>query len=368
MAASALVGGDAAPRMHTRQVSVGGVTIGGGAPVRVQSMLTAPTADPAAALAQTGRLVDAGCELVRAAIPNAGALDGFTELCAKSPVPIIADIHFDYRLAIEAAERGAAALRINPGNIGSWDRVDAVIDCARERHIPIRVGVNAGSIDRELDAREDLTLPDKLVASAVSFVRHFEDRGFTDLVLSAKAHDVLVTVETYERLSQALPQVPLHIGVTEAGTALQGTIKSSVGLGTLLAEGIGDTMRVSLTAKPEEEIPVAWGILAALGLRRLSPEIVSCPTCARCQVDMIPIAQEVERRLSHLRLPISVAVMGCEVNGPGEARGADIGVACGRGGGSIFVGGKIVARATADRIVDALFQEIESRFGNGAGA
>ena len=351
------------PRERTRQVSVGGLALGGGAPVRVQSMLTAPTCDEGACLAQTEALVRAGCEIVRAAIPRAEALDGFERLCAQSPVPVVADIHFDHRLAVEAARRGAAALRINPGNIGSWERVDAVIDAAGEAGIPIRIGVNAGSIDWALDERDDLSLADKMVESARGFVEHFESRGFSDVVLSAKAHDVGVTVETYRRLSRALPLVPLHLGVTEAGTAQQGAIKSAVGLGILLSEGIGDTMRVSLTADPVEEMPVAWGILAALGLRRRTPELVSCPTCARCQVDMIPIAREVERRLATLALPITVAVMGCEVNGPGEARGADIGVACGRGGGAIFAQGKIVARAPTDGIVDALFREIESRFG-----
>lgn len=349
-------------RARTRQVSVGGVPIGGGAPVVVQSMLCAPTADPQAALAQARALADAGCELVRAAIPNSTALEGFGRLCAESPIPVIADIHFDYRLAIRACELGASALRINPGNIGSWDRVDAVIDAARSRRIPIRIGVNAGSIDRELDARADLTLAQKMSMSAVGFVRHFESRGFEDVVLSAKAHDVGVTVEAYRRLSVELPHVPLHLGITEAGTAFQGTVKSAVGLGILLSEGIGDTMRVSLTADPCEEIPVAWGILQSLGLRRRSPELVSCPTCARCQVDMIPIATEVERRLREVRLPISVAVMGCEVNGPGEARGADIGVACSRGGGAIFCHGEVVRRVPADQIVEALFTEIASRF------
>jgi (E)-4-hydroxy-3-methylbut-2-enyl-diphosphate synthase len=352
------------PRQRTRRISVGGVTIGAGAPVRVQSMLTASTKDPVSCLAQVRELVDAGCELVRAAIPHADSLDGFQELCASSPVPIIADIHFDYRLAIEAARRGASALRINPGNIGSWEKVDAVIDAAGEAGIPIRIGVNAGSIARELDERSDLSLSDKMVESARGFVEHFSARGFHDIVLSAKAHDVEVTIETYERLSRALPEVPLHLGVTEAGTPSQGAIKSAIGIGVLLHEGIGDTFRVSLTAPPVEEMPVAWGILSALGMRRRSPELVSCPTCARCQVDMIPIAAEVERRLAEVRLPISVAVMGCEVNGPGEARGADIGVACGRGSGAIFADGKIVARASQDRIVDELFREIGSRFAN----
>jgi len=352
----------------TRRVNVGGVSLGGGAPVRVQSMLTAPTSNWEAALAQTERLVRAGCEIVRAAIPNAAALEGFERLARESSVPVVADIHFDHRLAVEAARRGAAALRVNPGNIGSWAKVDEVIDAAGEAGIPIRIGVNAGSIGRELEQRAGLTLADKMVLSACSFVSYFEGRGFADVVLSAKAHDVPTTVETYRRLSRELPHVPLHLGVTEAGTVQQGTVKSAVGLGVLLEAGIGDTLRVSLTADPVEEMPVAWGILAALGLRRRSPELVSCPTCARCQVDMIPIANEVERRLRDMALPISVAVMGCEVNGPGEARGADIGVACGRGSGAVFCGGKIVARAPEDRIVDVLFGEIASRFGEGGRA
>lgn len=350
------------PRARTRRINVGGVAMGAGAPVVVQSMLTAPTANPEAAIAQAKGLAEAGCEIVRAAIPNSSALDGFAQLCRACPVPVVADIHFDHRLAVRACELGASGLRINPGNIGSWDKVDAVIDAARAARIPIRIGVNAGSIDRELDARADLSLAEKMALSATGFVRHFEDRDFGDIVLSAKAHDVGVTVDAYRRLSRELPSIPLHLGITEAGTAFQGTIKSSVGLGILLSEGIGDTLRVSLTADPVEEIPVAWGILQALGLRRRTPELISCPTCARCQVDMIPIARQVEERLRTLSLPISVAVMGCEVNGPGEARGADIGVACSRGSGAIFCHGEIVRRVPDDQIVEALFAEIAARF------
>ncbi len=349
-------------RARTRRVNVGGVAMGAGAPVVVQSMLTAPTANPEAAIAQAKDLAEAGCEIVRAAIPNSSALDGFAQLCRACPVPVVADIHFDHRLAVRACELGASGLRINPGNIGSWNKVDAVIDAARAARIPIRIGVNAGSIDRELDARDDLSLAEKMALSATGFVRHFEDRDFGDIVLSAKAHDVGVTVDAYRRLSRELPSIPLHLGITEAGTAFQGTIKSSVGLGILLSEGIGDTLRVSLTADPVEEIPVAWGILQALGLRRRTPELISCPTCARCQVDMIPIARQVEERLRTLSLPISVAVMGCEVNGPGEARGADIGVACSRGSGAIFCHGEIVRRVPDDQIVEALFAEIAARF------
>ncbi len=329
---------NALPRELTRPVRVGNVQVGGGAPVSVQSMCTTKTDDPATTLAQIGRLADAGCEIVRVAIPSAAVLDGFGEICAASPLPVVADIHFDHRLAIEAARRGASALRVNPGNIGSWDKVDAVIDEAGAAGIPIRIGVNAGSLDRAIDAREDLTQPQKLVQSAVSFVRHFEERGFTDIVMSAKVHDVPATIQTNRELSRLLPHVPLHIGVTEAGTLTQGTVKNVAALSVLLSEGIGDTMRLSLTADPVEEVKVAWELLAALGMRRLHPELVSCPTCGRCQVDMIPIAEEVARRLQEVKAPISVAVMGCAVS-------------------------ESIRKVPEERMVDELFAEIESRFG-----
>ena len=346
-------------RELTRPAHVGNVVIGGGAPVVVQSMTCTPTEDAAATLAQVRALAEAGCDIVRVTLPRQSAVDAFRRVCAESPMPIVADIHFDYRLAVAAAEAGAAKLRINPGNIGAWEKVDAVIDAAGERGCAIRIGVNAGSLDPAVDAREGLTLPDKLVASSVSFVEHFEQRGFENIVLSAKAHDVPTTIETYRRLSAELPQVPLHLGVTEAGTREQGTIKNSVALGVLLNEGIGDTLRVSLTADPVEEVPVCWGILQALGLRRRGPEIVSCPTCGRTQVNLIPIAEEVERRLRAVDKPISVAVMGCVVNGPGEARGADIGVACGKGAALLFKKGEVLRKIPEDQIVDELMREIE---------
>ena len=346
-------------RERTRQVMVGSVPIGGGAPVVVQSMTCTPTIDADATLAQVRALVDAGCDLVRGTVPSADALESFGRICAESPVPIVADIHFDYRLAIRAVRSGAAKLRINPGNIGDWDRVDAVIDAAGEAGAAIRIGVNAGSLDRRIAEREDLTQPEKLVASSLEFVEHFEKRGFENIVLSAKAHSVPTTIETYRALSRELPQVPLHLGVTEAGTVQQGTIKSAVGLGVLLAEGIGDTMRVSLTADPVEEPPVCWGILSALGLRRRGPELVSCPTCGRTQVDLIGLAEEVGERLKSCTKPISVAVMGCVVNGPGEASDADVGVACGRGVGMVFRRGEIIRKVPEAQIVDALMEEIE---------
>ena len=349
-----------AARIKTRPVHLGEVTIGGGAPVVVQSMTSTDTVDATATLNQVRALADTGCDIVRVSVPSRAALKSFRTICAESPVPIVADIHFDHRLALGAIEAGAAKLRINPGNIGSWEKVDAVIDAAGEAGIAIRIGVNAGSLEDDIAQNENLSLPEKLVASSLRFVEHFEGRGFENIVLSAKAHDVPATIATYRALSRELPQVPLHLGVTEAGTVKQGTIKSAVGLGALLADGIGDTLRVSLTADPVEEPPVAWGILECLGIRRRGPELVSCPTCGRTQVDLIPIAEEVERRLKDVTKPISVAVMGCVVNGPGEAAGADVGVACGRGCGLIFRHGEVLRKVSEDAIIDELMREIET--------
>lgn len=349
-------------RELTRPIMVGDVQVGGGAPVSVQSMCTTDTADAAATLAQIARLAEAGCEIIRVAVPSSAALDGLSEICAASPLPVVADIHFDHTLAIEACRRGAAALRVNPGNIGSWERVDAVIDEAGAAGIPIRIGVNAGSLDPAFAEREDLTHVEKLVGSATSFVEHFRARGFSDIVLSAKAHGVPTTVEVNRALSRELPDVPLHIGVTEAGTARQGTVKNAAAIGALLMEGIGDTMRLSLTADPVEEVDVAWDLLSAVGLRRLRPELVSCPTCGRCQWDLMGVAAEVERRLAGVRAPITVAVMGCVVNGPGEARGADIGLAGGRGRAVLFASGEKIRTVDEADAVDELFAEIERRF------
>lgn len=322
-------------------------------------MTCTPTTDAASTLAQVRALAEAGCDIVRVSVPTKEALGPFGAICRESPVPIVADIHFDYRLAIGAVQAGAAKLRINPGNIGDWDRVDAVIDAAGEAGAAIRIGVNAGSLDRTIAERDDLTQPEKLVASSLEFIEHFEKRGFADIVLSAKAHSVLTTLDTYRSLSREIPHVPLHLGVTEAGTVQQGTIKSSVGLGILLSEGIGDTMRVSLTADPVEEPPVCWGILSALGLRRRGPELVSCPTCGRTQVDLIGLAERVSDRLKTCDKPISVAVMGCVVNGPGEASDADVGVACGRGVGMVFRHGEVIRKVPEAQIVDALMEEID---------
>lgn len=349
---------DNAPHTKTRQVMVGNVALGGGAPCVVQSMLNLPLEDVQGNLRQIERLEEAGCELVRIAVPRKADLGYFQEICAKSPLPVIADIHFSAELAIEAARRGAAKLRINPGNIGGLEATVPVLEAAKAAGIPIRIGVNAGSLDSALAERTDLTLPEKLVESASSYVRFCHGQGFDDVVVSAKAHDVPTTVATYRLLSQRMPEVPLHIGVTEAGTLFQGLVKSASGLGILLEQGIGDTMRISLTDDPVEEVRACWALLSALGLRRRDPELVSCPTCGRCQVDLIPIAQEVERRLREVHRPIQVAVMGCVVNGPGEAADADIGVACGKGSGVVFAHGKTLRKVDEAAIVDVLMEEI----------
>lgn len=350
--------GSVLPNQKTRQVQVGTVALGGGAPCVVQSMLNLPLADVAGNLEQIERLAAAGCEVVRIAIPRKTDLDHFQEICAASSLPVVADIHFSAELAIEAAQRGAAKLRINPGNIGGLDKTIPVLEAAKRAGIPIRIGVNAGSLDSALAARGDLTLPEKLVASAVDYVEFCKLHAFDDVVVSAKAHDVPTTVATYRLLAQRIPDTPLHIGVTEAGTLFQGLVKSASGLGILLEQGIGDTMRISLTDDPVEEVRACWMLLSALGLRRRDPELVSCPTCGRCQVNLIALAKEVEQRLRDMHKPLQVAVMGCVVNGPGEAADADIGVACGDGSGVIFSRGKTLRKVEEAGIVDVLMEEI----------
>lgn len=354
-------------RTKTRQVMVGNVAIGGNADISVQSMTNiamldgpdGPVLDAQKNIEQINMLAKLGCELVRVAVPNQQSLQAFEEIVHASQIPVIADIHFDYKIAIGACERGAAAIRINPGNIGSLERVDAVLFAAKKAHIPIRIGVNAGSLQEDIAKRTDLTLPEKLVLSAEHFVSYFEEKEFYDIVVSIKAHDVLTTVEACRLLAQKLPHIPQHLGITEAGTSQQGTIKSSVGLGILLEEGIGNTIRVSLTADPCQEIPVAYGILSALGLRKLHPELISCPTCSRCQVDLIPLAQEVEKHLYSINKPLKVAVMGCVVNGPGEAKDADCGVACGQNCAVLFVHGKKIRKISDKEIVPELLKLIE---------
>lgn len=346
------------PNQKTRQVFVGEVPVGGGAPCAVQSMLNYPLNDVAANVEQIKRLREAGCEIIRIAIPSKKDLDFFESICEQSPLPVVADIHFSAEIAIEAARRGAAKLRINPGNIGGLEKTKLVIEAAKAAGIPIRIGVNAGSLDSSIVQRKDLSLAEKLTLSAKGYVGFCFEQGFYDVIVSAKAHDVPTTVATYRLLSEEIPEAPLHIGVTEAGTLFQGLIKSASGLGILLEEGIGDTMRISLTDDPIEEIRACWTLLAALGLRRRNPELISCPTCGRCKVDLIGLAKQVERRLSEVNRPLQVAVMGCVVNGPGEAASADIGVACGDGSGVIFSQGKTLRRVEEAAIVDVLMEEI----------
>ena len=337
-------------------VMVGDVQVGGGTLPIVQSMTNTKTADIEATLAQIDRLADAGCEIVRCALPDRNSLDGFEAVAKSSPLPVVADIHFDYQLAIEALRRGAAKLRINPGNIGSMKRVDAVIDAAAQAGVPIRIGVNAGSLDKKI-ADSDLPLAEKLALSALSFVKHFEQRDFHNIVVSAKASSVQATIDAYRILAQNTGH-PLHIGVTEAGTAYAGTIKSAVGLGTLLSEGIGDTLRVSLTADPVEEVKAAYEILAALDIRRIKPEVISCPTCGRTQVDLIEMAHRVNARLHEVPPHLKLAVMGCVVNGPGEAREADYGIACGKEVGMLFAKGEPLRKVSEEDLVEELFAEI----------
>ena len=351
-------------RNKTHQVNVGGVRLGGGAPVVVQSMLNAPANSADANLQQIEQLASSGCEVVRMAIPSRENLATFEEVCKKSPLPVVADVHFDAQIAISACACGAAKLRINPGNIGGLAACDAIIDAAKSANIPIRIGVNAGSLESDIAQRIDLTQPEKLCASAKRYVEYFEGRSFYDIVVSAKAHDVCDTITLNRMLSESMPHIPLHIGITEAGGAFQGVIKSAAGLGVLLHEGIGDTLRISLTDEPVREIDACNILLSALNIRRRGVEMISCPTCGRCKIDLIGIAAQVESRAkalsaAHGFAPISVAVMGCVVNGPGEARGADIGIACGDKSGILFASGEKIKKVPEDKMVDALIFEME---------
>ena len=336
-------------RRKTRRIRVGGVPVGGGAPVSVQSMTNTDTRDVRATLAQIRSLALEGCEIARVAVPDAKAAAAFGKIRAGSPIPVIADIHFDHRLAIACADAGADGLRINPGNVGGEKNTIEVLRAARANRIPVRIGVNAGSVEKDLLAKHGGPTPKALVASAARYLKICEKARFAALKFSLKASDVITTIEAYRLFSRRY-DFPLHIGVTEAGTIFSGTIKSSVGIGVLLAEGIGDTLRVSLTGPPEEEVRVGWQILKSLGLRHRGPEFISCPTCGRVSIDIVKIATEVERRLAHLPVPLKVAVMGCAVNGPGEAREADVGVAGGKGEGLIFVKGRIVKKVKESEI------------------
>ncbi|GFE58685.1 flavodoxin-dependent (E)-4-hydroxy-3-methylbut-2-enyl-diphosphate synthase [Geobacter sp. AOG1] len=342
----------------TRQIQVGNVKIGGGAPCSVQSMCTTDTRDVRATLAQVKALADAGCELVRCAVLDMDAALALGRIKAESPLPVIADIHFDYKLALKVLEGGIDGLRLNPGNIGERWKVAEVVTAAKERLVPIRIGVNAGSLEKELLATYGHPTAEAMVESALGHVRILEELGYDQIKISLKASDVVKTVEAYRLLSQKV-DYPLHIGITEAGTIFSGTIKSAVGLGILLSDGIGDTMRVSLTGDPVDEIRVGFEILKALGLRRRGINFVSCPTCGRCQIDLIGVANEVEERLKTVDAPLTVAVMGCVVNGPGEAREADVGIAGGRGEGLLFRHGEVVRKVKENEMADALVALVE---------
>lgn len=345
-------------RKLTRKLNVGGVAIGGDSPISIQSMLNVPAADVDGNVRQARELETAGCEILRVAIPNQQSVRLIPAIKAATTIPLVADIHFDYRLALESVEAGIDKIRINPGNIGSDDRVKAVADACRLHGVPIRIGVNSGSLEKEILAKHGGPTAEALCESAMYHASLLEKYDFNDIVLSMKSSRVDTMIEAYELASQAC-DYPLHLGVTEAGTERMGLIKSAIGIGSLLQRGVGDTIRVSLTADPVREIVAAMDILRALNLRS-GVQMVSCPTCGRTNIDLIAIAGEVERRLASCKKPITVAVMGCAVNGPGEAREADIGIAGGNGVGLIFKKGEIVRRVPEDRLVDSLMEEIES--------
>ncbi|NLK23619.1 MAG: flavodoxin-dependent (E)-4-hydroxy-3-methylbut-2-enyl-diphosphate synthase [Clostridiales bacterium] len=346
-------------RRETRKIKVGNVFIGGDAPVVIQSMTNTDTRDAKKTLDQIKLLYNAGCEVIRCAVPDMEAAESIKEIVSKSPIPVVADIHFDYRLALKAMENGINALRINPGNIGSIDRIKAVVNMAKEKNIPIRIGVNSGSLEKDILEKYKAVNAQGLVESALRHVKILEDLDFHDIVISIKSSNVSMMIDAYRLVSEKC-NYPLHLGVTESGTPFKGTIKSSIGIGTLLSEGIGDTLRVSLTSDPVEEIKVAREILRALDLRKGGVEFVSCPTCGRTAINLIEIANEVEKRLEGIKKDIKVAVMGCVVNGPGEAREADIGIAGGKGEGIIFKKGQIIKKVKESELVDELMKEIQS--------
>lgn len=342
----------------TRQIKVGNVPIGGGADVVIQSMLNTKTTDVEGSLAQIRSLAAAGCQVARLAVPNMEAARGFTEICKESVLPLVADIHFDYRLAIAAAEGGASKIRINPGNIGGEDRVKAVVDVCKDKHIPIRIGVNGGSLEKELLEKYGHPTAQALVESAFGHLELLEKYGFYDTCVSMKSSHV-PTMVAAARLFRSKCDYPLHIGVTETGPVRQGLIKSAMGIGALLLDGIGDTLRVSLTDDPVEEVYAAKDILKAAGLRRDGVDIISCPTCGRTRIDLIGLVNQVDAALKDCQKPITVAVMGCVVNGPGEAREADIGIAGGDGWGMIFEKGQQVAKLPYDELLPELLRRIE---------
>lgn len=341
-----------------RCVNVGNVKIGGGNPASIQSMTNTDTRNPESTIAQILKLEAAGCEIIRVAVPDAEAAEAVKKIKAGIHIPLVCDIHFDYRLALECMKNGADKIRINPGNIGSRERVKAVADMAKDKGIPIRIGVNGGSLEKDILEKYKRPTADALVESALRHVEILDELNFSDIVVSMKMSDVPTMIEAYRKFDK-ISDIPLHVGVTEAGTPGKGIIKSAVGIGALLSEGIGDTIRVSLTADPINEVYAAKDILKVLGLKKGGVEIVSCPTCGRTQIDLISIANEVEKRISGLDKDIKVAVMGCVVNGPGEARDADVGIAGGKGEGLIFKRGEILKKVPENRLIDELMAEIE---------
>ena len=343
----------------TRQIQVGGTAIGGGASVTIQSMTNTRTDDVEATLAQIRALAAAGCDIVRVAVPDMAAARAVGTIKEACPLPLVVDIHFDYKLALEAVAAGADKVRINPGNIGGEDRVKAVADACRQRGVPIRIGVNGGSLEKNILAKYGRVCPEAMVESAFGHIRLLNKFDFDDICVSLKSSSVPITMKAYQLMSQE-SDYPLHIGVTEAGTVHMGTLKSAVGIGGLLALGIGDTMRVSLSADPVEEVYAAREILKAAGIRREGAELVSCPTCGRTRIDLIALANQVEKRLKTVDKPITVAVMGCVVNGPGEASAADCGIAGGVGEGLLFKKGQIVKKVPQDQLVDELFALIDT--------
>lgn len=347
-------------RRISKQISIGNIKIGGNAPISVQSMCNTDTCDIQATLRQLNEFADKGCEIARLAVLNKDAAAAIKEIVKKSPLPLVADIHFDYKLAIECLNNGIHALRLNPGNIGKRENVEKVVKLAKINQIPIRIGVNAGSLEKEL-LEADMPLSEKMVLSAMKHIQILEDLDFDLIKVSLKSSDVMTTIEAYRAIAEKIPYA-LHLGVTEAGTMRQGLIKSSIGLGTLLAEGIGDTIRVSLTENPVEEVSAGFDILKALGLRENGVNFVSCPTCGRTRIDLISLAKQVEERFKDIKAPITIATMGCVVNGPGEARHADFGIAGGIGEGLIFKKGEIIAKVPEAELLNKLEEIIRKSY------
>lgn len=351
------VTGPSTLRRKSRQVMVGGIPVGGGAPISVQSMTKTKTGDVEATLAQIGRLAEAGCDIVRCTVNDWEAADGIAEIVRRSPIPVVADIHFNHVFALKAIEANVAKVRLNPGNIGKIERIHEVLGEAKKKQIPIRIGVNSGSLETDILEKHGYPTAEALFESAMRHVGICEDFGFEDIIISVKSTDVRLMIEAY-RLIAERTDYPLHLGVTEAGTTRVGTIKSAVGIGTLLAEGIGDTIRVSLTDEPEKEIEVGKEILRSLGLATRAVEIIACPTCGRLEIDLFKVTRELEEAVGHIKKPIKIALLGCVVNGPGEASEADIGIAAGKGVGILYRKGEMIRRIREDEIVATLIEEV----------